>query len=224
MAGVAPDRAAATGEALGRALGSWMERLDPLSVSPLAVVAFAAWAAGLHYSGFDQMYVIVSVMALIFGPGLSRGAASRYSAYSVFNRGQRHILGDLRPEQIDAEQRGLSLASLEHGVVTQLLGNQYLEGREGAGEGLIELPEGADGEGDEDDDLPVLRSRDANKPCQCGSGKKAKRCCYTRRPREAAAAGAAAASASEPVEPDPLLERWRSEMAVVSSGYAKPKR
>uniref|UniRef100_A0A7S4VJD9 SAYSvFN domain-containing protein n=1 Tax=Alexandrium monilatum TaxID=311494 RepID=A0A7S4VJD9_9DINO len=208
MAGVAPDRAAATGEALGRALGSWMERLDPLSVSPLAVVAFAAWAAGLHYSGFDQMYVIVSVMALIFGPGLSRGAASRYSAYSVFNRGQRHILGDLRPEQIDAEQRG----------------NQYLEGREGAGEGLIELPEGADGEGDEDDDLPVLRSRDANKPCQCGSGKKAKRCCYTRRPREAAAAGAAAASASEPVEPDPLLERWRSEMAVVSSGYAKPKR
>jgi len=52
------------------------------------------------------MFFIVSLAALIFGPGLSRSGSGEYSAYSIFNEGQKHILGDLRAEQLDARGPG----------------------------------------------------------------------------------------------------------------------
>ncbi|EPR59070.1 hypothetical protein TGPRC2_254340 [Toxoplasma gondii TgCatPRC2] len=79
------------------------------------------------------------------------GTGDGISAYSVFNRGVRHLLGDLRPADIDRQLRNA----------------------------------GPDGD-ESDDDILVLngprvagvhRSRDANKRCPCGSGKKIKRCC-----------------------------------------------
>merc|ERR1712217_860830 len=65
-----------------------------------------AWALVFRWSGFDQVFLIFSVMALICGPGLGSRVGNQPSAYSIFNRGQRHLLGELRAEQIDAEQRG----------------------------------------------------------------------------------------------------------------------
>ncbi|CAJ1348641.1 unnamed protein product, partial [Effrenium voratum] len=124
--------------------------------------ALVLWVLTFIYTGYDKVYLILSAMAFILGPGLGEGRGE-YSAYSVFNRGQRHLLGELRAEQLDAEQRG----------------DQQLAGyadREPDGGGLIELP------GTEEEDKPTIRSRDANRPCSCGSGKKAKRCCFDARP------------------------------------------
>eukprot|EP00913_Durusdinium_trenchii_P018857 g17720.t1 len=60
-----------------------------------------------------EVYLILSMIAFIFGPGLGEGRGE-YSAYSIFNKGQKHLLGDLRAEQLDAEQRRhLSTRSLK---------------------------------------------------------------------------------------------------------------
>eukprot|EP00435_Cladocopium_sp_Y103_P045083 s891_g12.t2 len=145
------------------------------------------WIITFYLTGYDKVYLIFSLMCFIFGPGLGEGHGE-YSAYSVFNRGQKHLLGDLRAEQLDAEQRGNHLAGPTDG-------------------GLI-------APGVEAEDKPVIRSRDANQPCPCGSGKKAKRCCFDSRPRPQDVT-----AKSLPKDgPDPLLEQWRSEMEVIASG------
>ncbi|CAE7364993.1 hmu, partial [Symbiodinium necroappetens] len=88
--------------------------------------AFALWSWTFACTGCDRVYFIVSVMVFIFGPGLARDSSGQYSAYSVFNKGQRHLLGELRAEQLDAEQRGnQSLAGYgqsEDGGLIQLPG------------------------------------------------------------------------------------------------------
>ncbi|CAK0806562.1 unnamed protein product [Prorocentrum cordatum] len=169
------------------------------------------WALGLWLTGGDQMYIILTITALIFGPGLARGVREgEYSAYSVFNPGGRHLLGDLRAEQLDREQRG----------------DQYLAGAARDDGGLVDLPQGGllagGGSDEEDDDAPLVRSREANKPCQCGSGKKAKRCCFAARPRAASARQPGQKPASP--EPDPLLDRWRAEMEVVRTGAGQERK
>ncbi|CAK8992049.1 unnamed protein product [Durusdinium trenchii] len=160
----------------------------------------AVWLLTFFLTGFDKVYLILSMIAFIFGPGLGEGRGE-YSAYSIFNKGQKHLLGDLRAEQLDAEQRG------DHHLAA-------FAGREQDG-GLIDLPGAELAE-----DQPVIRSRDANQPCPCGSGRKAKRCCFdTRQTRQRSDS-----SPSLPKDgPDPLLEQWRSEMEVVASGHAKSK-
>lgn len=188
--------------------------LPALSKEGLYVTLGVAWVVAFSYSGFDQVFFIFSVMALVLGPGLGHAGASPYSAYSVFNRGQRHLLGDLRAEQLDAEQRG-----------DQCLAG-YGEGH-GAEGGLIELPPGVLGSagGEEDDAAPLVRSRDANRPCRCGSGLKAKRCCFAPRARDSsntngcASGGAQVREQAQGLdEPDPLLEQWRGQMQVVATG------
>ncbi|CBZ50393.1 conserved hypothetical protein [Neospora caninum Liverpool] len=74
------------------------------------------------------------------------------SAYSVFNRGVRHLLGDLRPADIDRQLR-----------------NAGPDGDESDGDNLVVI--------DDARAAGVHRSRDANKKCPCGSGKKTKKCC-----------------------------------------------
>lgn len=69
------------------------------------------------------------------------------SAYSVFNRGANYLLGDLRLGRIDQQLRNAVVANDDDGQVVQY--NAPIE----------------------------IRSRDANKPCPCGSGKKLKKCC-----------------------------------------------
>ncbi|XP_026191280.1 uncharacterized protein LOC113146867 [Cyclospora cayetanensis] len=69
------------------------------------------------------------------------------SAYSVFNRGANYLLGDLRLARIDQQ--------LRHGDGGLEDDAQVVEYR-----------------------APIeIRSRDANKRCPCGSGKKLKKCC-----------------------------------------------
>ncbi|CAD7958738.1 unnamed protein product [Amoebophrya sp. A120] len=110
------------------------------------------WLAGAAYFR-SQIYIIFSGIGFIF---LSLGARAEdddgVSAYSVFNRGARHLLGDLRPDQIDRENRGVA----------------HMGGGGGNGGGGL----GGDFAGAEQ-----MKSKDANKPCACGSGKKTKKCC-----------------------------------------------
>ncbi|CAE8589152.1 unnamed protein product [Polarella glacialis] len=189
-------------------------RLDAVPPWSLGMAGFVLWAVSFRYTGFDQVYLIFSVMALMFGPGLARGTTSEYSAYSIFNKGHRHLLGDLRAEQLDAEQRG----------------DQYLARYAGGDDtdqgGLIDLPDSADvdlGEGER----PLVRSRDANRPCPCGSGKKAKRCCFAAREKRAEGpdepVGGSKRSTRD-ASPDPLLEQWRSEMEVTASGRGSDRK
>mmetsp|Transcript_8471 Transcript_8471/g.20389 ORF Transcript_8471/g.20389 Transcript_8471/m.20389 type:complete len:180 (-) Transcript_8471:44-583(-) len=112
------------------------------------------WISGAVFFR-SQLYIIITGIAFVF---LSLGARSGdvgsdeegVSAYSVFNRGARHLLGDLRGDQIDREHRGIAHM-----------------GGGGGGRG-----------GDDDYDYaPQFKSKDANKPCPCGSGKKLKKCC-----------------------------------------------
>ncbi|PHJ14880.1 hypothetical protein CSUI_011311 [Cystoisospora suis] len=74
------------------------------------------------------------------------------SAYSVFNRGARHLLGDLRPGDIDRQLR-----------------NDPRQGEDTLEQDIIPFEAGGP--------PGVHRSRDANKKCSCGSGKKTKKCC-----------------------------------------------
>ncbi|KAL8438843.1 hypothetical protein Efla_000761 [Eimeria flavescens] len=69
------------------------------------------------------------------------------SAYSVFNRGANYLLGDLRLAQVEQQLRHADVAQEDDGRVVPL--NAPIE----------------------------IRSRDANKKCPCGSGKKLKKCC-----------------------------------------------
>ena len=183
-------------------LQSMRELWGQLPEGSLWAALFMAWAVSFRCSGFDQVYLIFSMMACIFGPGLShKVGAGRYSAYSIFNEGGKHLMGDLRAEQLEAEQRG----------------DQYLTGYNAA-DNLIAMPEDVAGDGDAE--VPVIRSRDANRPCPCGSGKKAKRCCFDAKPGRGDVGGGSAPKSQE-AEPDPLLDQWRAEFEVTASGEDK---
>ncbi|CAD7967789.1 unnamed protein product [Amoebophrya sp. A25] len=128
------------------------------------IVYSTIWLVGAAYFQ-SQIYVILSGICFIF---LSLGARQDddgVSAYSIFNRGARHVLGDLRGDQVDREHRGIA----------------HMRGQEGGGGRQGDRGGGGLQEGG--DDLGGLnlrqqmRSRDANKPCPCGSGKKLKKCC-----------------------------------------------
>lgn len=108
------------------------------------------WLVGAMYFQ-SQIYVIFSGIFFIFVSLGARRDEDAGSAYSVFNRGARHLLGDLRGDQIDREHRG----------VAHLNGGENLAGFGGEMDDAREGP----------------RSKDVNKPCPCGSGKKLKKCC-----------------------------------------------
>ncbi|PFH32650.1 hypothetical protein BESB_012620 [Besnoitia besnoiti] len=79
-------------------------------------------------------------------------AGGAVSAYSVFNRGVRHLLGDLRPADVDRQLRN---------------GDRNGDEQDDDNVVLLDAPRA----------VGVHRSRDANKRCPCGSGKKTKKCC-----------------------------------------------
>ncbi|KAF4649420.1 hypothetical protein FOL47_002101, partial [Perkinsus chesapeaki] len=100
--------------------------------------------------GVIGRYIMALVMIGIFN-NLGRRREGMYSAYSVFNRGGRHLLGDLRVDQLERELRGQGPAGA--GADTDLL-----------------VPLGDPG-------ATSFSSREANTVCPCGSGRKRKRCC-----------------------------------------------
>ncbi|KAF8821279.1 hypothetical protein IE077_002209 [Cardiosporidium cionae] len=112
------------------------------------ILLFVLWIIAVKILG--KIFFILSLIVSIFINLSSR--VDGYSAYSVFNPQLRHLLGDLRADQVDQEMRG--------GFTLQANNNED--------EPFVDLPEV---------EMAKHISRRANKPCDCGSGKKFKRCC-----------------------------------------------
>ena len=110
----------------------------------------ASLLALIVYSRFDTAVISIAIIVAIFS-NLGSGS-SPYSAYSIFNKGCRYLLGDVRPYEIDRQIRG------GQGMAQ---GQQVVQDREL----LINFP-----------------SKYINRPCPCGSGQKAKKCCAANRP------------------------------------------
>lgn len=104
---------------------------------------------------FDSTAVSVGIIVLIF----SNLGSSRgeYSAYSIFNKGCHYLLGDARQDAVEEQIRGGVRPGNGPEPVNARPGGQY-------------------------DNFP---SKFINKPCPCGSGIKAKRCCASGKPKGA---------------------------------------
>jgi hypothetical protein len=96
------------------------------------------------YSRFDTAVISVALIILVFSNlGTS---TSPYSAYSIFNKGCRYLLGEARADDFDRQLRnGPS--------------NMPEKASSGESEGFLNIP-----------------SKYINRPCPCGSGLKAKKC------------------------------------------------
>ena len=121
-------------------------------MSPLRIAAIVAWLGLAWYTRLDRVFIIISLILGIF-MNLGIREPGSFSAYNIFNRGFRHLLGDLRADQIDAELR-----------------NKFHPGQQRH-----------DSEDDEPEPPAALdrqySSKEANKLCACGSKKKTKKCC-----------------------------------------------
>lgn len=82
--------------------------------------------------------------------------AGPYSAYSIFNKGCQYLLGDARQYQVEEQLRGGNLA-----------------------------PRAIDTNEQKENAHTNFPSKFINRPCPCGSGVKAKRCCASTRPKRA---------------------------------------
>lgn len=128
------------------------------------------WFILLKYAyQYHLGHAYVFVTALIFMlTNLGTRKKGELSAYSVFNKGGKKLMGTLDATQIDPRYRG--------GRGQQAAGDNNYAGLRDADDG------------DEDfDDEPELQNTKLNKiskmnnqPCYCGSGKKFKKCCYWR--------------------------------------------
>ena len=97
------------------------------------------------YSGFDPAVISIGIIITIF---CNLGSSSSgVSAYSVFNKGCRYLLGDSRAEDVDRQLRGgagISPGPRDRPIVQA--------------------------------DFTDIPSKYINRPCPCGSGLKAKKC------------------------------------------------
>lgn len=57
------------------------------------------------YSKFDTAVISVVIIAAIFS-NLGQSSNSEHSAYSIFNKGCRYLLGEARPQDVDKQMRG----------------------------------------------------------------------------------------------------------------------
>jgi len=132
----------------------------PLSSITVSLVAkFIAWLVGWYICirfEFGSIYFVLSAILAIFNnlsnDATNTNAANRLSAYSVFNPGARRIAGSLNPEQMENEIR-------------------HRQGPRSSGIDL-DLTEGTPAR-----EHYQRKSKAANQPCVCGSGKKYKNCC-----------------------------------------------
>jgi len=116
----------------------------------------ASLIGAVVYARFDSAVVSVAVLVAIFS-NLGQRSASSMSAYSIFNRGFKHLLGDLQPDALDKQLRGGGAAA----------SNVDQSNVESSGNRMTNFP-----------------SKYINRPCPCGSGLKAKKCCASsQRPR-----------------------------------------
>ena len=81
---------------------------DARRVSTEAAGIILVFLAGLAYSakqGIASTYIIICVLSLIFLFGFEQRKEGDQSAYSVFNKGFRALLGSATAEQLEAEIR-----------------------------------------------------------------------------------------------------------------------
>lgn len=139
------------------ASASWLLEKDSSQRAWLRRITFlCAWYYIFAMTNYDQIFFMVSCIVAIFCNLGNR--TDGYSAYSVFNDGCRHLLGDLRADQVDREYRGL--------------GHVQDDGR-AVDSNIVRY------EGEDEDVVPwqeYVKSRDVNKKCFCGSGRKFKVC------------------------------------------------
>jgi hypothetical protein len=97
------------------------------------------------------VFITLSVLVgIYFNLGTRRPGS--YSAYNIFNKGFKHLLGDLRGDQIEAELR-----------------NKTITNERDDDEGNFNA--------EQEGNRTVHFSKEANKLCACGSKKKTKKCC-----------------------------------------------
>lgn len=113
------------------------------------LILHGSLVAGVVATKFDAVMISVAIIVAIFLNLGNSSSSSSYSAYSIFNKGCQHLLGDARADAIDRQIRGAH----RHVAVAE-----NSRGHESA----IEMT-----------DIP---SKYANRPCPCGSGLKAKKC------------------------------------------------
>jgi hypothetical protein len=102
------------------------------------------------YFRFDSVVISVAVLIGIFS-NLGTRSVDSTSAYSIFNRGFQRLLGDIQPDAIDRQLRGGG-AGIDHSE------NGGMEKRP------LNM-------------MSNFPSKFINRPCPCGSGLKAKKCC-----------------------------------------------
>lgn len=107
------------------------------------------------YKIFGSVYIIVVLIISIF-LNLGDKENSGISAYSVFNKGRKHLLGELRMTQIEKE---LTYANknLQYDSDENLLTVGDLESK--------------------NKNKKMMSTKMRNKRCPCGSDKKYKNCC-----------------------------------------------
>lgn len=110
--------------------------------------------AAVVYARFDSAVISVAVLVGIF-TNLGQRSATSVSAYSIFNRGFQRLLGDVQPDAIDRQLRG-------------------------GGSAVPNVSE-QDTVSEKDHKFTNFPSKFINRPCPCGSGLKAKKCCAASR-------------------------------------------
>ncbi|SBT74872.1 conserved protein, unknown function [Plasmodium malariae] len=125
-------------------------------LNPKIATAVLLCSCYFFYSIFGVVYVIVVLIAIIFlnleSNKESRG--SSISAYSIFNKGKRYLVGDLRMNQIETELRNVKYKN------------------DDSDENILRY-------NDIDKNKMYIKgsSKYNNKLCTCGSNKKFKKCC-----------------------------------------------
>ena len=113
---------------------------------------FLVWMLA-YYFGFGSISFCVGCLVLIFS-NLGTKKSGELSAYSVFNPGNIKLPGTFDAQQIEENMRG--------GVSNQNVRESHFEERS---------------EDDVDSFYRPFKSKEANFICDCGSGKKVKKCC-----------------------------------------------
>ncbi|GAW79652.1 hypothetical protein, conserved [Plasmodium gonderi] len=113
------------------------------------------------YRIFGVVYIIIILIAIIFlnldhtnNDSNSNGRGSPISAYSIFNKGKRYLIGDLRMNQIETELRNRMFKN------------------DNSDDNFVRYD-------DIDKNKIYIKgySKYNNKLCTCGSNKKFKKCC-----------------------------------------------
>ncbi|KYN99341.1 conserved protein, unknown function [Plasmodium sp. gorilla clade G1] len=121
--------------------------------NPKIVTAILLCSCYFLYNTFGSVYIIIVLIAIIF-LNLENNNDSSISAYSIFNKGKRYLIGDLRMNQIENELRNTKYKNndsednfLRYDDIDK--NKFYIKGS----------------------------SKYNNKLCTCGSKKKFKKCC-----------------------------------------------